>query len=73
MPKPYAGFSLIELSIASFILGVGSLAVMHLTLHWHASLEQLTARMQELDHQVELRPEPSIARRYEFLICERDK
>ena len=71
--KPCAGFSLVEVSVASLIVSVGSLAVLQMSRHWYANAEHLTTRMEALDRAVELRPEPSIPRRYEFLSCERDK
>ena len=69
----HAGFSLVELAVASLILSVGSLAVLTLSLHWHGSLNHATARMTELDQLIEERPPARIERRYEFLSCERDK
>ena len=67
-----AGFSLVELAVASLILSVGSLAVLNLSLHWHRSLSQAEARMKAIDQRIEARPLPRIERRYEFFSCERD-
>lgn len=68
-----AGFSLVELSVACFILSVGSLAVLTLSLHWHSSFSHATARMKAIDQLIEERPPARIERRYEFFSCERDK
>lgn len=67
------GFSLVELTVASLILSVGSLAVLKLSIHWHSSLNHANTRMQQIDQLIEARPLPRIERRYEFLSCERDK
>lgn len=67
------GFSLIELVVATFIVGVGTLAVVTMVVYWHSSLEHLTQRMDALDALHESRPQPVIARRYEVLSCEADK
>lgn len=64
------GFTLIELSIASVVLGVGTLAVFTLILHWHSSLRDLEVAFEQLQQDMIDRPQPTIERRFSFLACE---
>ncbi|MCL5050866.1 MAG: type II secretion system GspH family protein [Firmicutes bacterium] len=67
------GFSLLELSAATLVMSVGSLAVFTLFLQWHAALiaaENYQHILQEAQH---ARPEPKYQRRFQHLPCELDK
>lgn len=67
------GFSLLELSAATLVMSVGSLAVFTLFLQWHASLiasDDYQETLQEAQH---ARPEPKYQRRFEHLPCEQEK
>lgn len=65
------GFSLLELSIASAILSVGTLAVFTLYLHWRAAPDLQDARYQDLITTMLERPQPLHVRRFSHLKCER--
>lgn len=67
------GFTLIELSVASVVLSVGTLAVFTLILHWHGSLHQLDVATANLQKTMLERPQPTIERRFSFLTCELDE
>ncbi|MCC5880402.1 MAG: prepilin-type N-terminal cleavage/methylation domain-containing protein [Idiomarina sp.] len=67
------GFSLLELSIASAILSVGTLAVFTLTLYWLEAPERQKARYEALVQAVLERPQPMYIRRFATLECEREK
>lgn len=67
------GFSLLELSIASAILSVGTLAVFTLFLHWRAAPELQDARYLALQQTMLERPQPIYSRLFETLQCEQEK
>lgn len=73
MQRKQPGFSLIELAVATFMVGVGTLAVVTMVVHWHHSLTHLAERIDALDSLHQSRPQPAIVRRYEVLSCEADK
>lgn len=75
MTHPYQapGFSLLELTIASAILSVGTLAVFTLFLHWRAAPDQLDARYEALIAAMLDRPQPMYVRHFTPLACEREK
>lgn len=67
------GFSLLELSIASGILSVGTLAVLTLFLHWRALPDAQDIRYQALQQTMLDRPAPYYSRQFELFECEREK
>lgn len=67
------GFSLLELSIASGILSVGTLAVFTLFLHWRSAPDAQEARYFALQQAMLERPQPIYSRHFETLKCEQEK
>lgn len=68
-----AGTSLLELTVASALIGVGTLAVFTLFLHWHPYLDTLDEGYEILNDQQIKRPRPHFERRLAVLACEIEK
>lgn len=66
----YAGFTLLEVVVASAVMSVGTLAVFTLYLQLQAQPAQLNARYQDLQAAQESRPDPLFAKRWSALGCE---
>lgn len=66
----HVGFSLLELTLASAILSVGTLAVFTLFTHWHGAVDAQEARYLALQKTMLERPQPMYARQFETLKCE---
>ncbi|MBA3988856.1 MAG: hypothetical protein C0463_06970 [Idiomarina sp.] len=67
------GFSLLELSAATLVMSVGSLAVFTLFLQWHEAIVAADTQQQALQEAQHFLPEPKYQRRFEHLFCELDK
>ncbi|MGX5913401.1 PulJ/GspJ family protein [Aliidiomarina sp. Khilg15.8] len=65
-----AGFTLLEVVIASALMGVGTLAVFTLYLHLQAQPAELAGRYERLQKAQQDRPEPLFVERWSALSCE---
>lgn len=64
------GFTLLEVIVASGVMGVGSLAVFTLYLQLQGQPQALEDRYQSLQLDLEKRPQPLLDERWSGLICE---